>query len=378
MSVKSLPKKGGLMPVPLIDLQAQVKPLRQAILKDWAEALDKGAYVNGPHGKALEAELAGFLGCAEVVGCNSGTDALFLILRALDIGPGDEVLVPAFSFFATAEAVSIVGAKPVFCDIEPSTFLLSLDEVAKKLTGRTKAVLPVHLFGLPMDLRALAELLQKKKSKAAILEDSAQAVGATVRGKRAGALGLAAGISFYPTKNLSAAGDAGAVATHDKALAARVRRLREHGMPQRYHHDEIGYNSRLDELQAIVVRHKLRHLDRWNAARRGLAARYHEALQGLPVGLPLQHPGAVWHQYTLRVPGGKREALRLHLADKGVASAVFYPIPMHLQKPYRKGAPKLPQSERAANEVLSLPIFPELTAAQQGRVVGAIRDFYAA
>jgi dTDP-4-amino-4,6-dideoxygalactose transaminase len=367
-----------LAPVPLLDLVAQLKPLKAAILKDWAQALEKGQFINGPHGHALESELAAYLGCAAVAGCNSGTDALFLILRALDIGPGDEVLVPAFSFFATAEAVSLVGAKPVFCDIEPSTYLLSLAEVSKKLTSRTKAVMPVHLFGLPMDLQPLAQLLQKKRSKAVIVEDTAQAVGAMVRGKRAGALGVAAGISFYPTKNLSAAGDAGAVATHDKALAARVKRLREHGMPQRYHHDEIGYNSRLDELQAIVVRHKLKHLDPWNAARRGLAARYHVGLQGLPLGLPLQHPGAVWHQYTLRVPQGKREALREHLAKAGIASAVFYPIPMHRQKPYLKGAPRLPESERAADEVLSLPVFPELSAAQQGRVVSAIQRFYAA
>ena len=364
--------------VPLIDLQAQLKPLKAGILKDWAKALEKGQFINGPHGHALEEELAQYLGSAAVVGCNSGTDALFLILRALDIGPGDEVLVPAFSFFATAEAVSLVGAKPVFCDIEPSTYLLDLAEVAKKLTSLTKAVMPVHLFGLPMDLQPLAQLLQKKRSKAVIIEDTAQAVGAKVRGKRAGALGLAAGISFYPTKNLSAAGDAGAVATHDKALAARVRRLREHGSPQRYHHDEIGYNSRLDELQAIAVRHKLKHLDKWNAARRGLAARYHQALQGLALGLPLQHPGAVWHQYTLRVLGGKREALRAHLAKTGIASAVFYPIPMHKQKPYQKGAPKLPEAEKAADEVLSLPIFPEMTQAQHGRVVTAIHRFYGA
>lgn len=371
--------KRPLKSVPLIDLPAQVAPLKKAILNDWANALDKGQFIHGPHGTALETELAAYLGCAATVGCNSGTDALFLILRALDIGPGDEVLVPAFSFFATAEAVSLVGAKPVFCDIDHGTFLLSLEEVGKKLTARTKAVMPVHLFGLPMDLQPLAKLLEKRRaSKVVIVEDTAQAVGATVRGKHAGALGVAAGISFYPTKNLSAAGDAGAVATHDKALAARVKRLREHGMPQRYHHDEIGYNSRLDELQAIVVRHKLKHLDKWNAARRGLAARYDLGLRGLPVGLPLQHPGAVWHQYTLRVPGGRREALRQHLQEAGVASAVFYPIPMHKQKPYLKLAPKLPVAEQAAAEVLSLPIFPEMSAAQQGRVITAIHRFYEA
>jgi dTDP-4-amino-4,6-dideoxygalactose transaminase len=371
-------KKATEAPVPLIDLKAQIAPLKKAILKDWSVALEKGQFIHGPQGQALEKELADYLGCAAAVGCNSGTDALFLILRALDIGPGDEVLVPAFSFFATAEAVSLVGAKPVFCDIDADTFLLSLDEVAKKLSGRAKAVMPVHLFGLPMDLQPLKALLKRKRPGAQIVEDNAQAVGAVVGGKRAGSLGIAAGISFYPTKNLSAAGDAGAVATQDAKLAARVKRLREHGMPQRYYHDEIGYNSRLDELQAVAVRHKLKHLDRWNASRRALAARYHAGLQGLPLGLPLQHPGAVWHQYTVRVPGGRREALRQHLAAEGIASAVFYPIPMHKQKPYLKGAPKLPVSERAAEEVLSLPIFPELSSAQQARVLRAIQRFYAA
>jgi dTDP-4-amino-4,6-dideoxygalactose transaminase len=367
------------MKVPLIDLPAQVKPLKKAILKDWALALEKGQYINGPHGAALEAELGAYLGVKHVVGCNSGTDALLLMLKALDIGPGDEVLVPAFSFFATAEAVSLAGAKPVFCDIEADSFLLDINDAAKKLNSRTRALMPVHLYGLPMPLGPLARLIEKKKlRKVALLEDTAQAIGAEIKGRKAGSFGLAAGVSFYPTKNLSAAGDAGAVATHDAALAARIRRLREHGMPQRYVHDEIGYNSRLDELQAAVVRHKLRHLDRWNAARRGIAARYHAGLQGLPLGLPLQHPGAVWHQYTLRVPQGKREGLREHLAQAGIASAVFYPIAMHQQKPYAKGAPKLPQAERATKEVLSLPIFPELSAKQQALVVKTIRGFYGA
>jgi dTDP-4-amino-4,6-dideoxygalactose transaminase len=365
--------------VPLIDLPAQVRPLKAAILKDWAEALAKGAYINGPHGKAFEAELAGYLGVKHVVGCNSGTDALLLAVRALGIGPGDEVLVPSFSFFATAEVVSLAGAKPVFCDILPDSYLLDLAEVKRKLNRRTKAVMPVHLFGRVFDVAGLKALLKKAgRGDVKVIEDTAQALGARAKAGRAGALGDAAGISFYPTKNLAAAGDAGALATDDDAVAATARRLREHGMPQRYTHTEIGYNSRLDELQAIALRHKLPRLDRWNAARRDKAARYAELLKGLPLGLPQQGPGDVWHQYTVRVKGGRREALRQHLVAARIGCSVFYPTGMHQQQPYAKGAPKLPVTEAAGAEVLSMPMFPELTAAQQGAVAKAIRGFFTA
>jgi dTDP-4-amino-4,6-dideoxygalactose transaminase len=368
-----------LIGVPLIDLPAQVRPLKAAILKDWAEALDKGAYINGPHGKAFEAELAQYLGVKHVVGCNSGTDALLLAVRALGIGPGDEVLVPSFSFFATAEVVSLAGAKPVFCDIRPDSYLLDLGEVKKKLTRRTKAVMPVHLFGRIFDVAELQALLKRlKRPDVKVIEDSAQALGALAKGKRAGALGDAAGISFYPTKNLAAAGDAGALAIHDDTVAATARRLREHGMPVRYTHSEIGYNSRLDELQAIALRHKLPRLDRWNAARRERAARYAKLFKGLPLGLPQQGAGDVWHQYTVRVKDGRREALRQHLVAAKIGCSVFYPTGMHSQAPYAKGAPKLPVTEAAGAEVLSLPMFPELTAAQQGAVAKAVREFYAA
>jgi dTDP-4-amino-4,6-dideoxygalactose transaminase len=372
-------KAAPLTHVPLIDLSLQVKPVKAAILKDWAEALDKGAYINGPHGKALEAELAKFLGVKHVVGCNSGTDALLLAVRALGIGPGDEVLVPSFSFFATAEVVSLAGAKPVFCDIRPDSCLLDLGEVRKKLTRRTKAIMPVHLFGRVFDVAELKALLKKAgRADVKVIEDTAQALGATLKGKRAGSLGEAAGISFYPTKNLAAAGDAGALATNDDAVAATARRLREHGMPQRYTHTEIGYNSRLDELQAIALRHKLPLLDRWNAARRQRAERYAKLFKGLPLGLPQQGAGDVWHQYTVRVKGGKREALRQHLVAAKIGCSVFYPTGMHQQKPYAKGAPKLPVTEAAGAEVLSLPMFAELTAAQQSTVAKAVREFFAA
>jgi dTDP-4-amino-4,6-dideoxygalactose transaminase len=363
----------------MIDLAAQVRPLKRAILRDWAAALDQAAYIHGPHGKAFESELARYLGVKHVVGCNSGTDALLLALRALGLGPGDEVLVPAFSFFATAETVSLCGAKPVFCDIEAGSFLLDLGEVKRKLNRRTKAVMPVHLFGRPFDVGALRALLKRAgRSDVKVIEDTAQALGARSGRRMAGALGDAAGLSFYPTKNLSAAGDAGALATDSDALAAAARRLREHGMPVRYVHAEIGYNSRLDELQAAVLRRKLPLLDRWNRARAAAAARYQRLLRPFPLGLPVQPSGGVWHQYTVRVPGGHRDRLRDHLQSKGIACAVFYPSGMHQQAPYAKGRPRLPETEAAGSQVLSLPMFPHLSAAQQVRVAAAVQGYFAA
>lgn len=377
---KPAPVRGrALAAVPMIDLGAQVKPIRKAVLKDWAQILDKTAFIHGPHGKAFEAELAKYLGVKHVVGCNSGTDGLLLALRALQVGPGDEVIVPAFSFFATAEVVSLCGAKPVFCDIEPGSFLLSLDQVKKKLNLRTRAIMPVHLFGRPFDVPALKALLkQAKRSDVAIVEDTAQALGAVLGGVKAGAMGDAAGISFYPTKNLSAAGDAGALATNSDTLAAAARRLREHGMPVRYTHSEIGYNSRLDELQAAVLRRKLPLLDGWNKARAAAALRYHKLLKDLPLVLPAQPKGGVWHQYTVRVAGGRRDALSAHLREQGIGNAVFYPTGMHQQAPYAGNRPKLPETEAAGTQVLSLPMYPQLVAKQQARVAAAIRDYFAA
>jgi dTDP-4-amino-4,6-dideoxygalactose transaminase len=365
--------------VPLIDLAAQVRPLKSGILKDWAEALDRGAYINGPHGKAFEAELAAYLGVKHVVGCNSGTDALVLSLRALGVGPGHEVLVPTFTFYASAEAVSLVGAKPVFCDIVADSFLLDTADAMRRLTPRTRAVMPVHLFGRVYDVAALKAALKRAgRGGVAVLEDACQSLGASLKGRKAAGLGSAGAISFYPTKNLAAAGDAGALATNDDALAALARRLREHGMPQRYVHTEIGYNSRLDELQAAVLRRKLPRLDRWNAARRRHAQAYARLLKGLPLGLPSQAAGDVWHQYTVRVRQGRRDGLRDHLVKNGIGCSVFYPSCIHQQKPYAAGAPKLPRAEAAAGEVLSLPLYPEMTARHLGAVVAQVRAYFAA
>ncbi len=367
-----------MIKVPLIDLPGQVRPFKARILKDWALILERGAYINGPHGKAFEAELAAYLGARFVVGCNSGTDALVLSLRALGVGPGHSVLVPAFSFFATAEAVSLVGARPVFCDILPDSFLLDPEDALRRLTPDCRAAIPVHLFGRVFDVAGFrARLKAAGRPDLRILEDGCQSLGAELKGRKAGALGDAAAISFYPTKNLAAAGDAGALATDDADLAALARRLREHGMPRRYEHTEIGYNSRLDELQAAVLRRKLPKLDVWTRRRRELATAYARVLKGLPLGLPAQAAGDCWHQYTVRVPGGRRDALRDHLAAAGIGTSVFYPVCMHQQAPYAAGAPALPVAEAAAREVLSLPMFPGLTAAQMRAVGAAVRGFYA-
>jgi dTDP-4-amino-4,6-dideoxygalactose transaminase len=363
------------MKVPLIDLAAQHRPLRAAILKDWAKILDTGAFVLGPQVHAFEAEAAAYLGVKHAIACNSGTDALFILLKALGVGKGDEVIVPAFSFFATAEAVSILGAKPVFCDIRPEDFLLDLKRVAKAITSKTKAVVPVHLYGLPMDLRPLEALIGKRKIS--IVEDACQSFGARGPGGATGTLGDGAAFSFYPTKNLSAAGDAGLMTTQRDDVALLARQLREHGSPKRYVHDLIGYNSRMDALQAVVLRHKLPKLDSWIAARRRLAKAYLADLQGLPLGLPTWHEGCVWHQFSIRVQGeGRRDALKAHLESQGVASAVFYPAALHVQKPYLSGRWKSPQADLAAKEVLCLPIFPEMNAAQAKAVVAGIRSFF--
>jgi dTDP-4-amino-4,6-dideoxygalactose transaminase len=361
--------------VPLIDLKAQLRPLKARILKGWASALDTGTFINGPAVQAFEAEAAKFAGARFAIACNSGTDALYILLRALGVGPGDEVLVPAFSFFATAEAVSLVGAKPVFCDIRADDFLLDLNEVRAKLSDRSKAVIPVHLFGLPMDLRPLKELCKGRNIK--ILEDTAQAFGARTPEGMAGACGDAGALSFYPTKNLNACGDAGLMLTNDPETARLARELKEHGSPQRYVHRQIGYNSRMDELQAIALRIKLPLLRKWNAARAKAAASYAKGLAGLPLVLPMQDKACVWHQYTVRVSGGRRDQLKAHLAKLGIASAVFYPEPMHVQTPYAASAPHLKVAESAGREVLSLPMFAEIKPAQLKAVVDGIKSFYA-
>jgi dTDP-4-amino-4,6-dideoxygalactose transaminase len=368
------------MTVPLLDLQAQYRPIRDEILAAMTRVADSQRFIMGPEIDALEQELSALLGIRHAIAVSSGTDALLLALMALDITAGDEVITPTYSFFATAGCVSRVGARPVLVDIDPATFNIDPERAIAAITPRTKAILPVHLFGQSAELDPLLEAAGR--AGIPIVEDAAQAIGASRDGWRVGDGDLAC-LSFYPTKNLGAAGDAGLVVTGDDALAARVRRLRTHGAESRYEHLEVGLNSRLDAVQAAVLTVKLKHLDRWNEARRARAAVYDELFRAAElageVSLPAVAVGSthVFHQYVVRVP--QREALRAHLAARGIASEVYYPIALHLQPcfaslGYHRG--DLPEAERAADEVLALPIYPELERTAQERIVAAVREFH--
>jgi dTDP-4-amino-4,6-dideoxygalactose transaminase len=358
----------------MVDVDAQTKALWPELEKAALDVLRSGRFILGPNVEAFEREAASFLGVKYAVGVGSGTDALVLGLRALGIGPGDEVIVPSFTFFATAEAVSLVGATPVFADIEPNTFCLEPDSVAKAISLRTRAIIPVHLFGHPAEMDALGELARRKGL--AVLEDAAQGFGAVYRGRKVGGLGNAAAFSFFPSKNLGAFGEAGMIATDDASLADAVRRLRAHGSRERYVHVEIGYNARLDELQAALLRVKLPHVAKWNDERRRVAKAYDAALAGVEgLTTPSVAPGCthVFHQYTLRVPAGKRSAIQKSLEDAGVSTQIYYPIPNHALVMYAQGAPSLPATDAAASEVLSLPIYPELTDADVAEIARKLR-----
>ena len=368
-------------PVPQLDLKAQYEAIAGEIEPVVLEVLRSGRWVLGDYVKAFEADAARYVGAPHAIGCASGSDALLIALLALDVRPGDEVVTTAFSFFATASAITRLGAKPVFADIRPDDFLLDPDAVRAAVTSRTRALLPVHLYGQCIDFVAFGEIAAAHRLP--VVEDAAQAIGARRDGRSAGAAFELGCFSFYPTKNLGAAGDAGLVTARDERLAARVRRLREHGSEKRYEHLEVGLNSRLDAIQAAILQVKLRHVDAWSAARAARAATYDRLIRdaGLEgtVTLPVVHPGArhIFHQYVLRAP--RRDDLREHLRARQIGSEVYYPIPLHLQQcfadlGYRPGS--LPETERAAREVLALPMFPELTQAQQERVVEGLASFY--
>jgi len=365
-------------PVPLLDLSAQYASIRDELDAAVRAVVESQRFVLGPEVEALESELCAYLGVEHAVGCASGTDALLLPLKALDVEPGSDVIVPSFTFFATAGAVWNAGLRPVFCDVDPDTFNVTAESLERVWTERTVAVVPVHLFGqmAPMaEIRTLAAL-----RGAFVLEDAAQAIGAKSAAGDAGSAGDAAGFSFFPTKNLGAFGDGGLVTTGDAAFADRIAKLRVHGGRQMYHHEMVGTNSRLDALQAAVLRAKLRHLDAWTAARRENARRYEEMLDGVEgVRVPPVAEGNVhvFNQYTLRVE--RRDALKEHLAARGIGSGVYYPVPLHLQPCFASlgGAPgDLPVTEALCEEVLSLPIFPELGEDRLAVVAEAIRAFH--
>jgi len=358
--------------LPMLDLGPQLEALGDELERAVAGVLRSGHYTLGPNVEAFEREVAAYLGVAHAVGVSSGTDALVIALRALGIGRGDEVIVPSFTFFASVEAVTLAGATPVFADIDAASYALDPADAERRIGPRTRALLGVHLYGHPFDADALGALAQRHGL--ALLEDAAQAFGARWRGRRVGGLGRAAGFSFFPSKNLGAAGDAGLIATDDGALAERARMLRVHGSRQRYVHESVGYTARLDEIQAAVLRVKLPHVDAWNARRRAVAALYSDALSGLPgVRTPAVAPGAehVFHQYTLRVPPRAREAIAQALAEAKIASQIYYPIPVHRAPAYAASV-DLPETERACAEVLSLPIWPELEPDQVKRVAAVL------
>ena len=365
------------MKVPQLDLTRQYALLEPEMESALRRVLRSGRFILGPEGQAFEAECAQYLGVNHAIGVASGSDALKLLLEALGVGPDTEVVTPAFSFVASATAVLQVGARPVFADVEPATLAVDPDRVAAALTPRTRAILAVHLYGLPADmgpLRALADA-----QGVPLLEDAAQAFGATLGGRHVGGLGRAAAFSFYPTKNLGAYGDAGLVTTTDPGLAADLRLARNHGETQKYSHARLGWTGRLDELQAAILRVKLRHLPEWTQARQALAARYSAGLAGLPLGLPAERPGAthVFHQYTVRTP--RRDALASHLAAAGIGTACHYPLPIPAQPLFSDlgyDATAFPAAWAASREVLSLPCFPELRPDEIDAVIAAVRAFF--
>ncbi len=367
--------------IPMLDLAAQNAPLLAEIRAAFDRVMASNAFVLGAEVLALEEALASLLGARHAIGCSSGTDAELLALMALGIGPGDEVITTPFTFFATAGSIARLGARPVFVDVDPRTLNLDPGAVEAAITPRTKAIVPVHLYGQPADLPALAAL--SRAHGLPLLEDAAQSILAASSAGMTGSVGLAGWLSFYPTKNLSAFGDAGLAVTSDDALAARMRMLRNHGSSERYHHAAIGGNFRLDGLQAAVLRVKLPHLARWTERRRANAARYDHALGRLgldPARLsPLARvePGHVFHQYVVR--SAERDALRDFLAREGIASEVYYPVPLHRQPCFaylEQPEGSLPVAERAAREVLALPIYPELDDARIDRIVAAIGRFF--
>jgi len=378
------------MKVSMLDLVAQYQSIREEIDGAIAEVIGSGQFILGPQVTALEKEVASYCQCSYAVGVASGTDALHLALRACGVGEGDGVITSPFTFIATAEAISYVGARPIFLDIEGSSFNLDPNQVEDFLKGRlkgkgecfrfrdkAKAILPVHLYGRSAEMTALKQLASRYDL--VIIEDCAQAIGSEHGGKRAGSFGQAGCFSFFPTKNLGGYGDGGMFTTNESQLAERVRVLRQHGSRTRYLHEELGFNSRLDEIQAAILRVKLRHLDAWIEGRRRIADLYRQNLNQGPTAPPQDDPQGrhIYHQFTVRVP--QRDALQEYLKGKGIATMIYYPVPIHQQRVYahlgyEEG--NLPESERAAKEVLSLPIYPELTPEQVGFITETIRGFY--
>ncbi|HIK06002.1 MAG TPA: DegT/DnrJ/EryC1/StrS family aminotransferase [Trichormus sp. M33_DOE_039] len=375
--------------VPAFDIKHQYTTLEAEVSAAVVEVLASVRYIGGPLVESFEQQFAGYHGVNNCVACNSGTDALYLALRALEIGAGDEVITTPFTFVATVEVIIAVGAKPIFVDIDATNFNLDLQQVAAAITPQTKAIIPVHLFGQPVDMTKLMAIAQSHN--VAVIEDCAQSTGAIWDGKKVGSIGHFGCFSFYPTKNLGACGDGGAITTNDPALAAKVRIIKEHGQKNRYQYEEIGVNSRLDAIQAAILQIKLRYLDHWNQQRQAIAAYYQQFLSQIPgIIAPQALAGgvSVWNQYTIRVLSegrngatvAHRDSVRNQLQEKGIGSMVYYPYPLHLQPAYQHlgyQLGQLPVTEQICHEVLSLPMFPELTPQQQDQVIYALKDILA-
>lgn len=359
--------------IPMVDLKTQYLRLKDEVDLAMQEALHSCAFVLGPNVQAFEAESAAYLGVKHAVGCASGTDALHLALLAAGVGAGSEVITTAFTFIATAEAIRYVGAGPVFVDIDPRTFNILPEAIEAAITDRTVAVMPVHLFGQPCDMPRIQAICERRGLK--VIEDCAQSFGASIAGRQTGGFGISAGFSFFPSKNLGCYGDGGLVTTGSDELAQRVRMLRNHGSEVRYYHDVIGYNSRLDELQAVILRIKLRHIEEFNAGRRRAAHLYSSLMADLPVATPHEDGLGVhvYHQYTIL--SDRRDRIMQALQQAGIACAIYYPVPLHRQKVFAaecEGA-TLPVTEQVAARCLSLPIYPELEEAQVRRIAAVIR-----
>ena len=362
--------------ISLVDLTAQYHSIKKEIDAAVLSTLESGHFILGPQVVKFEESVATYLGVKHAIGLASGTDALVIALRALNIGEGDEVIIPAYTFFATAGTVMSVGAKPVIVDVDPQSYQIDVSKIEAAITSKTKAIIPVHLYGHPAEMNPILEIARKRGLK--VIEDNAQGYGAEYLGRKTGTMGEVGCLSFFPTKNLGAYGDGGMVVTNDDALAEHMRMLRAHGWKKKYYSEMVGYNSRLDAMQAAILQVKFPHLDEWNEKRRELSKRYNEHLAPLGIVIPIEREWAkhVYHLYIIR--SAKREALQTFLKEKGIASEVYYPLPPHLSVPCRKYGYKegdFPHAEKAAKETLALPLYPELTLEQQDQVIAAVKEF---
>ncbi len=361
--------------IPILDLVPEIEILREELIQAISGILDSGKFIMGSNVKTFEAETARYLGVKHAISVNSGTDALIIGLRAAGIGRGDEVITTTFTFFATAEAIEHVGATPIFVDIDPISYNLDAKKIEAAITPQTKAILPVHLYGQAAEMDEILRIAKRFRLK--VIEDVAQAFGGEYRGQKLGTFGEVGCYSFFPSKNLGAYGDGGLLVTNDDTIAQEASKLRVHGAKKKYFNEQIGYNSRLDEIQAAILRVKLTRIEDWNEGRRSAACNYHEMLRnvkGVVTPVELSDTKHVYHQYTIRIKNGKREKLQQALAEKGIDSFVYYPVPVHRLPIYKKMKCNLPVAEEASDEVLSLPIWPQIKRQDQEHVVFSLKE----